>query len=85
MLRQELGRNRCVRIRPHAKSGAAERVNRSAPFPPHFLRVAASSNTALEATRNGSNVRRHNHQPSHAWGADMILFLLPILTVFEER
>ena len=38
---------RLIRIRPHAKSGAAERVNR-APFPPHFLRVAASSNPSIE-------------------------------------
>ena len=63
---------RLIRIRPHAKSGAAERVNRSAPFPPHFLRVAASSNpsfqrTALRLPLN-SNVGRqqmNNHIPHH--------------------
>ena len=44
---------RLIRIRPHAKSGAAERVNRCAPFPPHFLRVAASSNPAFERTATG--------------------------------
>ena len=63
---------RLVRIRAHAKSGAAERVNRSAPFPPHFLRVAASSNpsfqrTALRLPLN-SNVGRqqmNNHIPHH--------------------
>ena len=43
---------RLIRIRPHAKSGAAERVNR-APFPPHFLRVAASSNPSVEPAASG--------------------------------
>ena len=42
-----------IRIRPHVKSGAAERVNRSAPFSPHSGFVQQGSQAGLAVSGFG--------------------------------